>query len=51
MGCNCNGRNNGKTSSYVYKSPDGKTTTYRTEIEAQAARIRNGGGSYSVLTK
>ena len=49
MGCNCN--MGAKASSYIYRAPDGKTTTYRTEIEAQAAKIRNGGGSYTTVTK
>lgn len=49
MGCNCG--KGGKVSSYVYTAPNGKTTPYRTEIEAQAAKIRNGGGTYTTVTK
>lgn len=49
MGCNCG--KGGKASSYVYVDPTGKRTTYRTEIEAQAAKIRNKGGSYTTVTK
>lgn len=49
MGCNCN--RGGVQTSYVYKDPKGNTTTYRTEIEAQAAKIRNGGGSYTTVSK
>lgn len=49
MGCNCN--RGGASTSYVYTDPKGKKITYRTEIEAQAAKIRNGGGSYSTVTK
>lgn len=49
MGCNCNKGASAK--SFVYTSPDGKKTTYRAEIEAQAARIRNGGGSYVAVTR
>lgn len=45
MACGCRGGSNG-TKSFVYTAPDGTTTTYRTEVEARAAQIRNGGGSY-----
>jgi hypothetical protein len=40
MGCNCG--NKGKATQYQYVPPQGAAQTYRTEIEAQAARIRNG---------
>lgn len=49
MGCNC-----GKKAAefkYVYTAPDGTQKTYNKEIEAQAARVRNGGGSYATLPK
>lgn len=49
MGCNCN--KGGKASKVIYKSPTGQTTEYRTEIEAQAAKIRNGGGTYTVVAR
>lgn len=49
MACNCN--RGGKVSSYTYVAPNGTRATYRTEIEAQAAKIRNGGGSYTTVTK
>lgn len=52
MGCACN--KGGKTSTYIYTSPNGQKTTYRTEVEAQAAKIRHkaeGGGSYVTVTK
>lgn len=39
MGCNCGGQ---AASSWTYVAPDGKSTTYRTEVEARAAKIRNG---------
>jgi len=45
MGCACGGKGS-TTKKFVYTAPSGKTTTYKTEVEAQAARIRNGGGSY-----
>lgn len=40
MGCNC-GKNGVK--SWVHIAPDGKQTTFRTEVEARAAQIRQGG--------
>lgn len=49
MGCNCN--KGGKASKVVYTNPSGVKTEYRTEIEAQAAKIRNGGGTYTVVSK
>lgn len=48
-GCNC-----GKTvaaQSFIYTAPDGKQVTYKTEIEARAAQIRNGGGTIATITK
>lgn len=47
MPCNCGNKN--KKQSYVYTGPDGKTKTYPTEIEARAAVIRNGGGTYKAV--
>lgn len=43
MGCNCGGK--AKTYTYEYTAPDGAKKVYRSEIEAQAAKIRNRGGS------
>lgn len=45
MACACQG-NKTENKTFTYTSPNGKKTTYKTEVEAQAARIRNGGGSY-----
>lgn len=39
MGCNCGG---GAAKQWNYIAPNGQTTTYRTEVEARAAKIRNG---------
>lgn len=39
MGCNC-GNKNAKYN-YVYTDSKGKQTTYNTEIEAKAAKIRD----------
>lgn len=45
MGCNCNG-SKAATQQYVYTSPQGQTTVYTSEVQAKAAQIRNGGGTY-----
>lgn len=46
MGCNC-GKNKTQTN-FVYVNPATKVkTVYRTEVEARAAQIRNGGGTYA----
>lgn len=49
MACGCRGKNGGY--SYVYTSPTQQQYTYRTEIEARAAVIRNGGGSWAAVKK
>jgi len=50
MACNC-GKNKAQ-SSYVYTHPvTHKKTTYRTQIEAEAAKVRNKGGSVSTVTR
>lgn len=51
MGCSCGNRGGGPAPSYQYTSPSGAKTTYRTEVEAQAAKIRNKGGDYKAVTK
>lgn len=43
MGCNCTKKQG--TQSYIYTDPKGRQTVYRTEVEARAAQIRQGGGS------
>lgn len=43
MPCNCGKKRTAKQQ-YVYTSPTGQTTTYNTEVEAKAAKIRAGGG-------
>lgn len=42
MPCGCG--QNGKSSEFVYTSPQGVQQTHKTEIEAKAAQIRAGGG-------
>lgn len=49
MGCNC-GKNK-KTYSYRYISPEGKVTTYDSEVQAKAAKIKNKGGHYTAVAK
>ena len=39
MGCNCGGKNAKLV--WVYTDEKGKQTSYNTEIEAKAAKIRN----------
>lgn len=45
MGCNCSGT--APAEAYIYTAPDGTVTAYTSEVQAQAAKIRNGGGSYT----
>ena len=45
MACACG--NNNASKNYVYTAPNGSTKTFKTEVEARAAVIRNG-GSYKV---
>lgn len=46
MGCNCGGKNS--KFAYLYVSPKGDRKVYKTEVEARAAQIRNGGGQITV---
>jgi hypothetical protein len=39
MGCNCGGS---AAKQYQYVAPNGQVTTYKTEVEARAAKLRNG---------
>ena len=51
MGCGC-GSKNKAPSQFVYTNPmTGKAVTYNSEIEAKAAQIRNGGGTYAAVSK
>ena len=45
MACACQGKGKAKMN-YLYTSPTGAKKSYGTEIEAQAAKVRNNGGSY-----
>jgi hypothetical protein len=47
MGCNCGGNKNSKQT-FLYTAPNGQRVVYKTEVEAKAAKIRNGGGSITV---
>jgi hypothetical protein len=49
MGCNCGQSKNGSRE-WVY-SYRGVTKVYKTEVEARAAQIRNGGGTITVRAK
>lgn len=49
MPCNCGKK---KATSYTYTSPTGQTSTYNTEVEAKAAKIRAGGvGEVKVVSR
>jgi hypothetical protein len=47
MGCNCGGNKNA-SQKFLYTAPNGTQKVYKTEIEARAAKIRNGGGTITV---
>lgn len=50
MGCNCGKKNAEQT--YLYTAPNGAQKTYKTEIEARAAQIRDGGkGKIQTITR
>lgn len=44
MGCACGSKGSVARSSYVATFTDGSTKTYASEVEAQAAVARRGGG-------
>lgn len=46
MGCNCGGKKTNQQ--FLYISPTGERKVYKTEVEARAAQIRNGGGQITV---
>lgn len=49
MGCNCGSKGQTHTEwVYVFK---GQTKVYKTEVEARAAQIRNGGGTITTRQK
>lgn len=48
MACACGG-GSAKAKSYVYTAPNGASKTYKTEVEARAAQIKNGGGTYRTV--
>lgn len=41
IGCNC-GKKTVQSISWIYKAPSGAESVYRSQVEANAARIRNG---------
>lgn len=48
MGCNCTSKTQ---QDFLFTAPDGTQTVYTSEVQAQAARIRNGGGSYETRVR
>lgn len=49
MGCNCGKKKSDVT--YVFTSPTGQQTSYTSETQAKAAKIRAGGGSIRTESK
>lgn len=49
MGCNC-GKNK-KAVAWRYVSPTGSQTTYNSEVQAKAAKIKNKGGTITEVKK
>lgn len=49
MGCNC-GKANAATQ-FLFVAPDGKQSVYSSEVQAQVAKIKNGGGTITVIPK
>jgi hypothetical protein len=44
MPCNCGGKKNSNgTQPWVHTPPEGRSTTYPTEIQAKAAQVDQGG--------
>ncbi len=50
MACGCGGTKNAKMH-YQWTSPTGTTKTYTTQVEAEAAKIRGGGGSVRAVAR
>ena len=48
MPCNC-GKKTTPKANFKFTGPNGQTKVYKTEIEARAATIRAGGGSYTAV--
>lgn len=51
MGCGCNKGTSASQLAYKFTAPDGKVTTFNTEVEARAAKIKAGGGHYTPVPK
>ena len=51
MGCNCGGNKKDSGQVFVYVAPNGSSTTYNSELQARAAQIRNGGGTYTAKAR
>jgi len=51
MACSGCGQKAAQAVQYQFTSPQGKVTVYRTEIEARAAVIRQGGGTVMTVPK
>lgn len=42
--CNCGGAKSTSSVKHIYTDPQGRQTSYNTNIEARAAQVRAGGG-------
>jgi hypothetical protein len=52
MGCGCGKKTEqALAKSFEYVAPNGSKTLYRSEIEARAAVIKNGGGAYRPIAR
>lgn len=49
-GCNC-GSGKKKEFKYVYTSKSGEKKEYNSEVEARAAQIKNGGGTWRAVPR
>lgn len=49
MGCGCGKANGGVQ--YLFIAPDGKQKVYTSEVQAQVAKIKNGGGTITAVPK
>lgn len=43
MGCGCGGRKNGAPQTWIHTDPNGRKTSYSSEMDARMAASRDGG--------
>jgi hypothetical protein len=49
MACNCGKKQT--EFNYLFTSPDGKTKTYTSKVQADAAKVRAGGGTVQAVKR